>query len=626
MLSLFLVTDAFDNVSAAIPFIQSLPDKENVVVIALDFWAKKKLRQKGISYKTPDEYLDIGICKDIDVKAIEMARTWYKSLGDRLAYKNIPLGEMAEYDFGYLFIETLRSVELAAKILSCESPDMIFLPQKLRQAELIGSNTMCYQTLPAALHYLAKSGGISVTRLKPGKKAIFRSKMHSLKSRVGFLVLLIIPIVYKMYRCIQFLLKAKGKNVILIAGVPFYRRICTELEKGENACLDIPLMPLPVKARTARRKIKELHNLGEEFAQGGTSHKTLIYNDVPLLEILDYRFQHFFHVQAPALIGAIEWVDKIIRVLKPNILVVMEDVTPVSRVCCRTFKHHGLPVLVIQHGAGSLTNYVGMNGFQIMPLEAQRQAVWGDVYREEWGSKRGKSAESQVVVGNHKYDFVAEGYHPQKSEICHKLGLVPERGIIVVATEWYQGGAATATIEAEEQFIRCTLRALKSFPEEQIVIKLHPGFHKKYRQIVSAIAEEENIQVTITRDYLWELLAVSNLVIISESTVGLDAMVLDKPVVVVNLNGQPDGIAYVSSGTARGAYSPEDIAPVVREVLNNEQVRQELAEARKRFVYEYAYIQDGKACRRVAELIGQMMQKKRVVTLEQGWQGSRPGS
>ncbi|GAI10574.1 unnamed protein product, partial [marine sediment metagenome] len=133
------------------------------------------------------------------------------------------------------------------------------------------------------------------------------------------------------------------------------------------------------------------------------------------------------------MIEYIEGAEKIIRRLKPNILAVIQDVTPIYRTICRTFRRHGLPVLVMQHGA--LTSDVGMGGFQIMPLEAQRQAVWGEFYRDEWGSKRGKPPECQVVVGNPKYDFIAEGYYPQKSEICRKLGLNPERGIIVVATE-----------------------------------------------------------------------------------------------------------------------------------------------------------------------------------------------
>jgi len=609
MVSLFLVTEAFDNTSSSIPLIQSLGDGGNAVVIALDFWAKKKLRQKGIPYKTPDEYLDVGTCEDIDIKAIEMAQTWYKSLGDRLAYKNIPLGEMSEYDFGFLFIETLRSIELATKILSCESPSMIFLPQKFPQSELIELDTMCYRTLPEALRYFAKLNNIPVTIVYPSPKAVFLGNIESLKSRAGAFVLDIAIKGYNFCRSIPVRFGTKGKNLILFLNE---RALCSKIgaEMDKKKYLALPIGRLRVQTRETRRKNKEIRRLWGKLEQDREGNARLVYNNVPLFEILNYRFQHFFHAQASDLIGYIEWADKIIRVLKPKMLVVMEDVMPISRTMCRTFKHHGLPTLVIQHAAPtSTTNERGIYGFYVnMPLQAQRQAVWGDFYREEWGSKRGKPAESQVVVGNPRYDFIVEDYRPQKSEICHKLGLVPERGIIVVAGAWYASGSAAATIEVGEHFIRSTIKALKNFPEEQIVIKLHPAFYKRYRQIIAAIAEEENIEVTITKDYLWELLAVSDLVIVTESTVGLDAMVLDKPVVVVKLNSRLGSKDYISGGVALGAYSPGDIAPVVREVLHNEQVRQELAEARKRFVYEHAYIQDGKASKRIAELIAQMIQ------------------
>jgi hypothetical protein len=92
-------------------------------------------------------------------------------------------------------------------------------------------------------------------------------------------------------------------------------------------------------------------------------------------------------------------------------------------------------------------------------------------------------------------------------------------------------------------------------------------------------------------------------------------MILDKPVVAINLCAQLEETPYESSGVALGVRKPEDIVPMIKEALYSEQVRQELAEARKRFVYEYAYMQDGKAFKRVAELIRQMVEESRK-TLE----------
>jgi hypothetical protein len=66
--TLFLVTSAFGNVDTSIPLIEKLrKGKNNVLVLALDFSAARKLRQRGIPYKTPIEYLDIisAICQEL---------------------------------------------------------------------------------------------------------------------------------------------------------------------------------------------------------------------------------------------------------------------------------------------------------------------------------------------------------------------------------------------------------------------------------------------------------------------------------------------------------------------------------------------------------------------------------
>jgi len=47
----------------------------------------------------------------------------------------------------------------------------------------------------------------------------------------------------------------------------------------------------------------------------------------------------------------------------------------------------------------------------------------------------------------------------------------------------------------------------------------------------------------------------------------------------------------------------------MRDALYNEDVRQRLAVNRKKFVYDYAYEQDGQASKRVAQLIRNMIQE-----------------
>ena len=68
---------------------------------------------------------------------------------------------------------------------------------------------------------------------------------------------------------------------------------------------------------------------------------------------------------------------------------------------------------------------------------------------------------------------------------------------------------------------------------------------------------------------------------------------------------------YVSSGIAIEVKKLEELISAIKDVLYKGEVREKLAEARKKFVYEHAYIQDGKATERVVNLIEQMIEESK---------------
>lgn len=602
MKTLVLVNSAFGNVDTSIPLIEKLRrGKNEVLVLALDFSAARKLRQRGIPYKTPIEYLDITNDDEITRIAIEFAKSWHKPFREELTYKGIPLGEMVEYDFAFLFIDALRSIEIATIIFLRESPDEVFLPQR---RPLIQPNTVCYEALPQALRYLAMSHNMMVTPIKPSRKALFAEGIISLRSKTKAVIFNIIRKFYNVYFCasIKWARGNRGKKKILLL-VPFHHLIEREIDRDKALCLN--RFGEVISTRRARNKKEQLRKLEGEFSHKKQFRKELKYKGIPLLEILHHRSQEYFSTKFPELAMFIERMDKNIQRINPDILVVMEDITPLQRTICRIFKLRGLPVLVIQHGAVS----GDMAGFHVMPVEADKQAVWGRL-PQEWGIQRGKRPESQIITGNPKFDPIAKRYPVNKERICNKLGLNPKKGIIVLTTGWYAGISVSSTWEINVLFISQTLQALKHFSQEQVVVKLHPGNHKQYDNIVSVIASEIGVNVVITKDYLWELLSICDLLICENSTVGLEAMILDKPVVTVNL-GNPSEIPYASYGAALGAYEAEDIAPAIKKALYNIQVRKELESNRKKFVYEYAYIQDGQASKRVTDLIIQMIEESK---------------
>jgi CDP-glycerol glycerophosphotransferase (TagB/SpsB family) len=91
------------------------------------------------------------------------------------------------------------------------------------------------------------------------------------------------------------------------------------------------------------------------------------------------------------------------------------------------------------------------------------------------------------------------------------------------------------------------------------------------------------------------------------STVALEAMLLNKPVITINLTGTPDYMPYAESGAALGVYREEDLVPAIRKALRDPQVIEEMAQSREKFISEYAYKPDGQAAKRIAELITRLI-------------------
>ncbi len=606
MTSLFLLGPKWDESPALVHAVKESSEGKNATILALDFWAGKKLREASIAYQTPREYLEIGRCQDLDASAARFAHTWYEVLGNHLAHNGISLGELAEYGFTFLFIDALRSVEIARRIFSQQEPDRVLLSPRSLQPSLPNPNSICHESLPFVVRHLAHNRNIPVNwsehSAAVGREGGFQGSVRGSRrlQELGGRLLESAWRGFERSRALFHSFASRRHPTVLFMRVSSHARIAEALRRSRLHAVN--LAPTRAGWMKAKLRISALQKMWEDLKEDPAFRQTLTYKEVPLSEVLAHRFREFFKRGAPALIEYIEGAEFLIRQLKPQMLVVPEDLSPVSRATCRVFRRHGVPVLVVLQGAVS----VDVGGFHVMPREAQRIAVWGDLIRD-WHIKRGKPAVSQVVTGNPGFDLIAAGHHPNEREVRRRLRLREADRIILVATEWFTGISSGATIEDEERFIRLILRALARFPRFEVVVKLHPNYQAAYERLVRTVAEEEGVDVVIAKEDLWDLLAMSEVVIVSNSTVGIEAMILGRPVVVVHTYEGVEEIPYVAAGAALGAGRLEEIVSAVAASLSPEG-GERTTEARESFVYDYAHLQDGRASERMARVVERMIQ------------------
>lgn len=98
-------------------------------------------------------------------------------------------------------------------------------------------------------------------------------------------------------------------------------------------------------------------------------------------------------------------------------------------------------------------------------------------------------------------------------------------------------------------------------------------------------------------------LTASLLVIIRASNVSFEATILNKPVQGINVSGGPEPLPYLQYGIATGAYSPEAVQEQINYLWNDSLAPTELQRTRYSYLQRNPQLFDGKATKRVVELL-----------------------
>jgi UDP-N-acetylglucosamine 2-epimerase len=340
-------------------------------------------------------------------------------------------------------------------------------------------------------------------------------------------------------------------------------------------------------------------------------------------------------------------VDKILQELQPDVLVMPSDEMAIFRLFIESANSRHIPTLHVLHGVYrpgerrealykprlyrwlKHLNTLLRSALMLMRLNnlTRRQlaetawlgikhalrykpmghggctkiAVFGSADKELFVSE-GVSPESIVVTGNPKFDYLFPAkWNGSKSKICQRWGIPEDKDIVLLLTAYFvEDGLWTS--KQREQFITAICQATSKLPQSKLVIKLHPTLEKEadYQQIIKELAEPPIICQNVP---LPELLHACTLAITITSTAGLEAMAVGKPLVIANFFG--DETLFDEKSGVTIINKEEDLLPALESILH-QGLSEEVKEAASKFVYQHAYVQDGKAATRIADLIVQM--------------------
>jgi hypothetical protein len=292
--------------------------------------------------------------------------------------------------------------------------------------------------------------------------------------------------------------------------------------------------------------------------------------------------------------------DAAIDAGRPRAIVTYAEAGGWGRALMLASRQRGVPSIGIQHGFiyRHWLNY--LHEPDEMMADAARPSDRGfprpsatlvfDRYAAQHLVEAGRlPTDSVVVTGSPRLDELVRSFEAAREKGAPAgLPVATRRGLVLLATKYREARRVLGPL----------VDAVERIPETHLAVKTHPAETPDvYR---AATAGRAHVSVLPASAPLAPLLNACRVVVTVNSTVALDAAVLDVPALVIGL---PNNLSpFVEAGVMAGAPDGE-IETMLRRILYDEEFRQHLKGSRRAFLERFAIGSDGHAADRAAAAI-----------------------
>ena len=363
----------------------------------------------------------------------------------------------------------------------------------------------------------------------------------------------------------------------------------------------------PVETYLTFAIIKKVLRTYSEFRK---EIKKLERDESQLLSPLKEDFLIAFRYHIFCAILYIELMKRAIEVENPDLILITCEYCMLGRASVVAGKLKGVPTLAVQHGNISPQGISYYHRTEEISAEIAPQycpipcktAVYSPYDKELLLNIGHYPPDSVVVTGSSRYDILnhADEIY-DKNKIFKELGLDTNKKMVLWTTQTHG-----LPLEENIQNILAVYSTIKSLEDVQLVIKLHPG--EDQRAILYKKSKSAKPAIVDGKADIYALLYACDLMVTRHSTTATEAVALNKPVIILNLSGEPDPMEYVKEGVALGVYEGKDLRPTTKKLLKDDT---ELVKNREKYIQRYLYKIDGKATERVVGLIKKMMKEEK---------------
>lgn len=581
--------------------LKEIKKSKNYVVIT-DCENKIELKKYGIKSKIFGDYIKTYQSKY--PSSIKLSRKFFKSNYFKKIknYNQIDLGLTLEEEFSYFLMNIIDYLEIIDLIVKKENPKKIitltnsgffneitrsFAEQKGIKRKVLLKN----KRLNNFINNLTKKFSFW-TRFhkfpKINRREFIKTKKRIKKSDSENIMLLGLDNTYfnRLGNIPDELKKNKKKFFSLCTNLDTQKQL---KNKGINFFSFGDFLDQNIKDKIKKRK-KFLSEYWGKIKKEKKFQEIFTHNSINFFNVLEKDIRFLIKTKIPWIMYYLETSNKLFNSQKVKYIVGIDNAIAVTRGIIQLAKSKKIPTLVIQNGI-----IYEKTGMGYIPLIADKMAVWGKISKEHL-TNQGINPKKIVITGCPFFDKLEK--INIKDDSYKKFGLDKNKKIIILATQ------AFGDLFSNKEFSNLAyvlIKILKNFPDRQLVIKIHP--REKAEMYEKIIQETKAKNAYIIREDIEELINMCEALITIDSTVALQTLLINKPVIITNFLKRYSGFPYVESGATIKANNEKELI----KVLKNLEKAKPNEKIIKKFLDGCDYKQDGKAGKRIVKLIKKMV-------------------
>lgn len=575
----------------------------------------------GMSVELCDRYLKDNDCLEIDDRAFSFAKEWYKFSqdGGRITeYEGVELGFLAEYEIAGSLITMLKDVRIVRNVLSRESPtSILFLDRDGPLKDIVGH--LCRAAGLPLVDISGSRGGERARSfileetwcrlLQTGMAALLESLVRITGSLGGRAVWIVDSSCMRRF----FLAHIAGARILEILAPPPAFRLAFEKGAGAIALL-VQLVLVSVNPLIGLRCRQFFKVVWGKLEDNEGFKARFDFYGITVWDTMRPYMEDLFKERFHRIFRQVVICERIYRSLPADVALLSNDAILEKRIEMVAARRSGIPSLVFQHGV------LGSDQRHHI-LAADKVAVWGDLCKE-WYLEKGNDAGRIAVTGSPKYDWVSSYVdHPPSAwndEIYETLKIDRGLKIFLYPTDFMSHASSNELYGGLEIMCKSVVRAMRSFPDAVLAIKLHPHPSEDLSTYRRWIAEEGVRNVVVVKEIdIYKVVASAELLVTCPSTVAVEALFWKKPLVFlhygfrgVRLRSQMFEDSVTDAKIGVSVYRETELGEAIARVRNDKGLVEAMRIRQADFLRRYMGEMDGKSSERLLAVIEQMARER----------------